>query len=175
MHSRPMSATGHHWWEAERRRTTAVQEGAAAAGWLFLLLGVMGFVPLFTPGFSGISFAGNDTTAELFGVFPVSVLTNLLHLLFGVTGLILAWMVGASWRYLVTGGVFFALLGLYGFIVPDGSAVDFLPQNWTLSLLHLGLGVLLIVLGLLLPRKLPRESEARGEGDFGETNRGAAR
>ncbi|MCC3762048.1 DUF4383 domain-containing protein [Glycomyces sp. TRM65418] len=175
MKEQPRSTTGHHWWEPERRRTTAVQQGATAAGWLFLLLGVMGFIPLFTPGFSGISFAGNDTTAELFGVFEVSVLTNLLHLVYGVTGLIMGWMVGASVRYLITGGVFFALLGLYGLIVPDSSTADFLPSNWPIALLHLGLGILVLLLGLLMPRTLPKESEARGEGDFGETNRGAAR
>jgi hypothetical protein len=170
-----MSTTGHHWWEAERRRTTAVQTGATAVGWVFLLLGVMGFIPLFTPGFSGISFAGNDTTAELFGIFEVSVLSNLIHLVFGVLGLIMGWMVGASVRYLLFGGVLFALLGLYGFIVPDQSTADFLPTNWTIDWLHLGLGLVTIVLGLTLHRRLPRESEARGEGDFGETNRGAAR
>lgn len=175
MSSNPMSTTGHHWWEAERRRTTAVQNGATAVGWVFLLLGVMGFIPLFTPGFSGISFAGNDTTAELFGIFEVSVLSNLVHLVFGVVGLIMGWMVGASVRYLLIGGVLFALLGLYGFIVPDASAADFMPTNWTIDWLHLGLGLLMIAFGLFLHRRLPRESEARGEGDFGETNRGAAR
>jgi hypothetical protein len=175
MNSRPMSATGHHWWEAERRRTTAVQDGAIAIGWVFLLLGVMGFVPLFTPGFSGISFAGNDTTAELFGVFEVSVLSNLVHLIFGVVGLFMGWMVTASRRYLLVGGVGFVLLGLYGFIVGDSTAPDFLPTNWTIDWLHLGLGVLMVALGLLLHDTLPKESEARGEGDFGETNRGAAR
>jgi hypothetical protein len=175
MSSNPMSTTGHHWWEAERRRTTAVQNGATAIGWVFLLLGVMGFIPLFTPGFSGISFAGNDTRAELFGIFEVSVLTNLIHLVFGVLGLIMGWMVAASIRYLLIGGAVFAVLALYGLIVPDDSAADFLPTNWPLALLHLGLGIVMVVLGLKLHRKLPRESEARGEGDFGETNRGAAR
>jgi hypothetical protein len=175
MNSQPMSTTGHHWWEAERRRTTAVQQGATAAGWLLLLIGVMGFVPIFTPGFSGISFAGNDTTAELFGVFEVSVLSNLIHLVLGVLGLIMGWMVAAARTYLLGVGAFFVLLGVYGLIVGDSTALDFLPTNWTIDLLHLGLGVLMIVLGLVLHTKLPKESEARGEGDFGETNRGAAR
>lgn len=175
MKEQPITTTGHHWWEPERRRTTAVQQGATAAGWLFLLLGVMGFIPLFTPGFSGISFAGSDTTAELFGIFQVSVLTNLVHLAYGVIGLIMGWMVGAAKRYLIIGGVFFVLLGLYGLIVPDSSTADFLPSNWPIALLHIVLGVVVILLRMLLPDKLPKESEARGEGDFGETNRGAAR
>ncbi|RRS02216.1 DUF4383 domain-containing protein [Glycomyces terrestris] len=170
-----MSTTGHHWWEAERRRTTAVQQGLNAVSWVFLLIGVMGFVPLLTPGFSGIAFAGPETTAELFGVFEVSVLSNLIHLLFGVVGLIMSWMARFARRTLIGGGVFFAVLGLYGLIVDAVNAGDFLPSSWATGLLHLGMGVLMIVLGFVLHRELPRESEARDEGDFGETNRGAAR
>ncbi|HEX2143371.1 MAG TPA: DUF4383 domain-containing protein [Glycomyces sp.] len=175
MNSRPMSTTGHHWWEAKRRRTTAVQEGAAGVGWVFLLLGVMGFVPLFTTGFYEITFAGPETNAELFGVFEVSVLSNLLHLVFGVLGLFMSWMVAASRHYLIWGGVLFALLGLYGFFVGGADAANFLPSNRAIDFLHLGLGIVLILMGLLLHTGLPKESEARGEGDFGETNRGAAR
>lgn len=175
MNSRPMSTTGHHWWEAERRRTTAVQNGLNAVSWIFLLMGVMGFIPAFTPGFSGIAFAGPDSTAELFGVFAVSVLSNLIHLLYGVVGLIMSWMAKFARRTLLGGGVFFTVLGLYGLIVDMANAGDFLPSTWATGLLHLGLGVLMIVLGFVLHTRLPKESEARGEGDFGETNRGAAR
>jgi len=175
MNTRPMSATGHHWWEAERRRTTAVQQGLAAVSWVFLLIGVMGFVPLFTTGFSGIAFAGPDTTAELFGVFTVSVLTNLVHLGFGVLGLLMSWIARLSRRTLLGGGVSFGLLGLYGVVVAMAGGGGFLPSTWAISLLHLVLGIVMIVLGVVLHRRLPRESEARGEGDFGETGRGAAR
>ncbi|GAA1680552.1 DUF4383 domain-containing protein [Glycomyces endophyticus] len=170
-----MSTTGRHWWEAERRRTTAVQQGLSVVSWFFLLIGVLGFVPLVTPGYSGIAFAGSDGSAELFGVFGISVLTNLLHLAFGVLGFIMSWMAGAARRTLIGGGVVFALLGLYGLFTDAAGAGNFLGSNWATGLLHLGLGIVMVVLGVVLHRRLPRESEARGEGDFGETNRGAAR
>jgi 4-amino-4-deoxy-L-arabinose transferase-like glycosyltransferase len=170
-----MSTTGHHWWEAERRRTTAVQQGLNAVSWVFLLMGVMGFIPALTPGFDGIRFAGPGDDAELFGVFAVSILTNLIHLVYGVFGLIMSWMAKFARRTLIGGGVFFTVLGLYGLIVDLVNAGDFLPSTWATGLLHLGLGVLMIVLGFVLHTRLPKESEARGEGDFGETNRGAAR
>lgn len=173
--NRPKSTTGFHWWEPQRRRTTAIQQGALAVGWFFLLIGVMGFVPAFTPGFSGITFAGSDTTAELFGVFQVTVLANLIHLGYGVIGLITAWTVRSSARFLLYGGAFFVLLGLYGFIVEETAPANFMPTNWPVDLLYVCLGAIVIALGRLLPRTLPAESEARGEGDFGETNRGAAR
>ncbi|GAA2264110.1 DUF4383 domain-containing protein [Glycomyces scopariae] len=175
MNSRPMSTTGHHWWEAERRRTTAVQQGLNAVSWVFLVIGVMGFVPLFTSDFSGLAFAGPDSTAELFGVFATSVLANLVHLLFGVLGFIMSWMARFARRTLIGGGVLFAVLGLIGLIADAAGDGGFLPSNWATGLLHLGLGVLMLVMGFVLHRRLPRESEARGEGDFGETNRGAAR
>jgi hypothetical protein len=175
MNSRPMSTTGRHWYEAERRRTTAVQVGATVIAWIFLLSGVMGFVPIFTPGFSGISFAGADTTAELFGVFAVSVLSNLVHLFAGVIGLVMSWMAQPSRWYLLIGGCFFGLLGLYGLVADAFGSNGFLPADVWTGGLHLCLGVLMVVLALVLDSTLPKESEARGEGDFGETNRGAAR
>ncbi|MEU5870175.1 DUF4383 domain-containing protein [Glycomyces sp. NPDC047369] len=172
MNSRPMSTTGHHWWEAERRRTTAVQQGLNAVSWVFLLMGVAGFIPALTTGFSRIAFAG-DSQTELFGVFAVSVLANLLYLAAGVVGLVMSWMARYARRFLLGGGVLFAVLGLIGLFA--AGIGGFLPWNGASALLQLGLGVLMIVLGLVLHRRLPRESEARTDGDFGETNRGAAR
>jgi hypothetical protein len=175
MNSHSMSTTGHHWWEAERRRTTAVQDGAAGVGLVFVVVGVLGFLPGITTNFSSMTFSGTDSEAELFGIFQVSVLHNLIHLAFGILGLFMAWMVRAARWYLIGGGVLYLLLGLYGFPVGDHHAGNFLPANTADDWLHLGLGLLMIVLGLVLHTKLPKESEARGEGDFGETNRGAAR
>lgn len=175
MNARPMSATGHHWWEAERRRTTAVQDGAAGVGLVFLVVGVLGFLPGITTDFSTMTFAGHDSDAMLLGIFEVSVLHNLIHIAFGLAGLFAAWMVkGARW-YLIGGGVLYLLLGLYGFPVGDTDAGNFLPANTADDWLHLVLGLVMIALGLFLHTRLPKKSEARGEGDFGETNRGAAR
>lgn len=175
MNTHATSSTGHHWWEARRRRTTAVQEGAGAVGWVFLLLGVLGFIPLFTTGFTAITFAGTGSGAELFGIFHISVLSNLVHLALGMLGLFTSWTAAGSRRYLLAGGLVAALLGLYGFIAMAAGGGNWLPADWAVAALHLGLGVLMIAFGLLLHRRLPKESEARGEGDFGETNRGAAR
>jgi len=175
MNSHSMSTTGHHWWEAERRRTTAIQDGAAGVGLVFVVVGVLGFLPGITTDFSSMTFSGADSEAELFGIFAVSVLHNLVHLAFGVLGLFLAWTVRTARWYLIGGGVVYLLLGMYGFPVGDEHAGNFLPANTADDWLHLVLGIGMIALGLLLHSRLPRESEARGEGDFGETNRGAAR
>lgn len=175
MNAHPMSASGHHWWEAERRRTTAVQDGAAVVGLLFVVIGVLGFLPGITTDFSSMTFSGADSEAAVLGIFQVSVLHNLIHLAFGLLGLFMAWFVKEARWYLIGGGVLYTLLGMYGFPVADHHVGNFLPANTADDWLHLVLGLTMIALGLFLHNKLPAESEARGEGDFGETNRGAAR
>jgi hypothetical protein len=175
MNAHSMSTTGHHWWESERRRTTAVQDGAAVVGLVFTVVGVLGFLPGITTDFDDIAFWGSESGAELFGIFQVSVLHNLIHLVFGLLGLFMAWFVREARWYLVGGGVVYLLLGMYGFPVADHHAGNFLPANTADDWLHVLLGLTMIALGLFLPNKLPKESEARGEGDMGETNRGAAR
>lgn len=63
-----------------------VQHAAVAVGAVFLLVGVLGFVPGITTRFDTLTFAGHHSEAALFGVFAVSGLHNAVHLVFGVLG-----------------------------------------------------------------------------------------
>src|SRR5579885_2946447 len=76
---------------------------AASAGLLFLLLGVLGFIPGITSHYGDMAFAGPGSGARLFGVFEVSVLHNLVHLLFGI-GFIAAAKYAWARLYLLGGG-----------------------------------------------------------------------
>ena len=70
---------------------TPVQNVARLVGVVFLLVGIAGFIPgLTTNLYDGLEFAGNDGNAELLGIFQVSVLHNIVHILFGIAGLALA-------------------------------------------------------------------------------------
>src|SRR4051812_49954328 len=69
---------------------TAVQKAALIAGIVFLVVGLAGFIPGLTTNYSELSFAGHGSGALLLGVFQVSVLHNLVHLLYGVAGLAVA-------------------------------------------------------------------------------------
>src|SRR4051794_10078660 len=60
---------------------------AAAVGAVFLLVGILGFIPGVTTNFDTMTFADHHSDAKLLGVFEVSVLHNIVHLLFGVAGL----------------------------------------------------------------------------------------
>ena len=70
---------------------TPVQNVARLVGIVFLLVGILGFIPGITTNlYDGLEFAGNDGNAELLGIFSVSVLHNIVHGLFGIAGLALA-------------------------------------------------------------------------------------
>lgn len=67
-----------------------VQLAATVVAAVFLLVGLLGFVPGITTEYDGMTFAGHHSTAMLLGVFHVSILHNIVHLLFGIVGLVLA-------------------------------------------------------------------------------------
>ena len=126
---------------------------SAAAGALFLLVGVLGFIPGVTSGHDGMTFAGHESTAALFGVFSVSVLHNLLHVVFGVAGLALATTPRGARVFLVGGGLVYLALSGYGVVV-DHSA-DVVPVNAADNWLHLFLAVSLLGLAFMVgtPRR----------------------
>jgi hypothetical protein len=121
---------------------------AASVGLLFLLVGVAGFIPGVTTNYDKLSFAGPDSAARLFGLFEVSVLHNIVHLLFAI-GLIAAARVPWSRLYLLGGGIALLVVVLYGVLVGRESDANFLPVNTADNLLHLGLALAMIGLGVL--------------------------
>lgn len=128
---------------------TPAQLLALLVGATFLLVGIAGFIPGVTSDFDTIEFAGHESHAELLGVFQVSILHNIVHLLFGVAGLALARTHTTARTYLVGGGVIYLVLWLYGMVVDKTSDANFVPLNDADDWLHLGLGVGMIALGAL--------------------------
>lgn len=118
---------------------------SAGAGVVFLLVGVLGFTPGVTT--DGLAFAGHESTAELFGVFQVSVLHNLLHIAFGVAGLALATTARGARVFLVGGGLVYLALFVYGLVVDHDA--DVVPVNAADNWLHLFLAVSLLALAFM--------------------------
>lgn len=129
---------------------TPTQITAAAVGAVFLLVGILGFIPGIVTDYDTMEFAGNDSRAELLGIFQVSILHNIVHLLFGAVGLVLArTLQGAEW-FLLGGGVVYVALWIYGLVIERNSDANFVPLNDADNWLHLILGAGMIALGLAL-------------------------
>ena len=112
----------------------AVQGAALLVAAGFVIIGVLGFVP------------GVTTADKLFGVFAVSGLHNVVHLVSGFVGFALARTYAASRAYFLGGGLVYLALWLHGLLMGDG----LLPINSADNWLHFGLGVGMVLLGLTL-------------------------
>ncbi|HEV7826393.1 MAG TPA: DUF4383 domain-containing protein [Mycobacteriales bacterium] len=132
--------------------TALVQRAALVVGAVFLLVGVLGFIPGITTDYSAMGIAGHTSEAKLLGLFQVSVLHNIVHLLFGVAGIALARSRDGARMFLLGGGVIYLVLWLYGVVVSENSAANFVPMNTADHYLHLLLGIGMIALALLTTR-----------------------
>ena len=134
-------------------RRPAIELAAMAVGATFVLVGVLGFVPGVTQNFDSIEFAGHESGAELLGIFQVSILHNIVHLLFGLAGFAAARTIAGARTYLIGGGLVYAALAVYGMVIDRMSDANFVPVNDADNWLHVGLAAGMIVLGLALSQR----------------------
>lgn len=137
-----------------------MQQAALLVGVVFLLVGVLGFIPGITTDYDTMKFAEHDSEAKLLGLFQVSVLHNIVHLLFGIAGVAMARAASTARNFLIGGGVIYLALWLYGLFIDHDSAANFIPLNTADNWLHFALGLAMIALGVLLTRR-PRTGAAR--------------
>lgn len=132
-------------------------------GAVFLLVGILGFIPGVTTNYAALGMAGPASEALLLGVFQVSILHNIVHLLFGVAGIVMARSATQARNYLVGGGALYLVLWLYGLLVPHDSTANFVPFNDADDWLHLILGLGMVALGVVLARSVTTtRTTARG-------------
>lgn len=141
--------TTHRTGPTQTTRRPLVSLFALLVGLAFLAVGALGFIPGITTNYDQMEFAGHESGAELFGIFQVSILHNIVHLAFGVIGLALAPAARAAMLYLTIGGLVYLALWIYGLVVDQNSDANFIPLNHADNWLHLGLGVGMIALGLI--------------------------
>ncbi|HYI34459.1 MAG TPA: DUF4383 domain-containing protein [Glaciibacter sp.] len=135
-----------------RMTATAVQTAALVVGIVFIVVGILGFIPGITTNIETLMFAGHESGALLLGVFQVSILHNIVHLLYGIAGVALARTFSGARNYLIWGGAVYLVLWLYGLFVALDSPANFVPLNDADDWLHLVLGLGMIALGLGLGR-----------------------
>jgi Domain of unknown function (DUF4383) len=128
----------------------AVQAAALLVASGFIVIGVLGFIPGVTTDYGQLEWSGNHSGAKLFGIFAISGLHNLLHLVSGVVGLALARSYAASRAYFLGGGLAYLALWLSALLMDQGSRANLLPVNSADIWLHFGLGIGMVLLGVTL-------------------------
>lgn len=90
---------------------------ALIMGIAFTLIGVLGFIPGFVSPHDGTHQLAVDAGyGNLLGIFPVNILHNVVHLLFGIWGLAASRGWGSSRAYSRSVAVIYGLLTIMGLI-----------------------------------------------------------
>lgn len=147
-----MSASSAHPGVSAGHHRTTIEIAALAAGGVFALVGILGFIPGITTNYSQMTFVGPGSGAMLLGVFQVSILHNIVHLLFGAAGLLMGRTATQSKYYLIGGGALYLVIWLYGLLIDQASSANFIPVNTADNWLHVVVGVLMLALGIFLNR-----------------------
>jgi hypothetical protein len=120
---------------------------ATLIGGTLVVGGIIGF-------FYSSSFGSPGEVDDVFGVLSVNGWHNLVHILTGALGLLLAGY--AARQYALGLGVVYLAIAVWGFILGSGSAIlDIVPVNTEDNFLHLILGLLGIAAGLATPVARP--------------------
>jgi hypothetical protein len=135
------------------RDRTPVQSLAALVGVVFVVVGILGFIPGITTHYGDLGFAGHGSGAKLIGLFRTSVLLNLVHIAFGV-GIFMAKTAEGARTFLVVGGVVHLVVWLVGVI----GGLDWLPVNAADNWLHFVFGLGMVGLGFVAGRSMTRVS-----------------
>ena len=117
----------------------AVQGAALLVGAVLILLGILGFIPGITSDFDRFEWAGHQSGARLFGVIAVSGVHNIVNIVIGALGFLMARTYAAARAYFLGGGLMYLAIWVYGLTVLH-------INDW----LNIGLGIVMVLLGLSL-------------------------
>ena len=105
-------------------------------GIVFLLIGILGFVPALAPN------------EMLLNIFHVNAAHNAVHLLTGVIALVAGMAgVGASKTFFKIFGVVYGLVAVLGFVVGDGMLLGLISNNAADTWLHVGIALVSLIIG----------------------------
>lgn len=119
---------------------TTVQRVAQIFGVVFILVALAGFYT------GGMNMEADPATAPMImGMFPINLVHNIVHLLFGIWGLAASRSWSGAKQYAQIAGVLYLVLAVLGFVAPDGFGMVPLGGNdiW----LHAVLGLVLAGVG----------------------------
>jgi len=121
-----------------------LKQAATLFGVVFLLVGILGFVP-------GIT---NDQM--LLGIFHVNAAHNLVHLLSGAVALWAAMTSAAYARtYFRVFGIVYALVAVLGFFTGNGMLLGLISNNMPDTWLHVLIAAAALALGFVVKEPAP--------------------
>ena len=117
-----------------------VKRVALVFGIVFLLFGVLGLLQA-----GGREMGADPAPALLLGLFPVNLLHNIVHLVFGIWGIAASRSFAGAKSFAQIGGVIYIVLTVLGFIAP--TTFGFIPIGGHNIWLHAVLGLALAFFG----------------------------
>lgn len=121
-----------------------VQTLAKVFGIVFILVGVLGFVP-------GIT----TEDGHLLGLFEVNLMHNIVHLVSGLAALWAMSSVSRSVLYFKVFGVIYALVTVLGFISGSALGIGLIPVNHADNLLHIAITLVALYAGFFGGKTVP--------------------
>jgi hypothetical protein len=132
-----MQMVTHAFMEVQMVKRVAMIFGVVA-----IILGVLGFTVQ-----GGMQMGDAANAPLLFGLFPINLLHNLVHLLLGVWGILAARTFSAAQAYCKLGGMIYLALAVIALI--DPTTFGLIPIGGNDVFLHTVLGVLLVWVGFV--------------------------
>lgn len=136
---------------------SAFRRFALIFGLIFLVAGIAGFVPGLTMEHTHPDVRVTAGMGLLLGLFPVNVLHNLAHLLFGFWGLFASTSDGAARLYGKAVAIIYGVLMVMGLIQAMNlyTAFGFVPlYGWDVAL-HAGLAAVAAYFGFVREHRMP--------------------
>lgn len=109
------------------RSAVRIETFARIYGVVFLIVGIVGFIPGLTPAHDHPGLMVEAGSGMALGLFPVNALHNIVHLLFGVWGLLGAGSFKAARTYARAVAIAYALLTVMGLIPATSTTFGLVP------------------------------------------------
>jgi hypothetical protein len=128
-----------------------IRNFALIYGIVFVVVGLAGFVPALVQPHDVVQheLAIEQGAGDLFGIFPVNVLHNLVHLAFGIWGLLAFRNTDASIVYARGVAIVYALLVVMGFIPGLNTVFGLIPIHGNDVWLHALLAAIAAYFGFM--------------------------
>ncbi len=121
---------------------STLQKLAAVFGVVFVLVAIVGFI---APGGMAMQPTDPASPAKVLGMFPVNLLHNIVHLLFGAWGLAASRSWGGSKQFFTVAGIIYIVLTIVGYLSPSGFGL--VPLGGSDIGLHAVLGIVMLAIG----------------------------